>query len=199
MMDFSVKFPPDILDFYQSKKPQIGGPAIAERARLRAELDFKELTPWLPSTIASYVNIGCGQGLLDVFMARTFTPSGALLIDGGDAEKEVGFKESITPWTNIEHTKAILTWNVPDAQFDFAEPNKPFDFDADIVLSLRSWGHHYPISTYLPSVKKALAAGGMLIVDIRKDTDGRKQLERDFKFVGIIGGSPKRDRMVFTA
>ena len=40
----------------------------------------------------------------------------------------------------------------------------------DVVVSLLSWGFHYPISTYAPRCR------GIMVVDVRKGTDGEAML-----------------------
>jgi hypothetical protein len=50
----------------------------------------------------------------------------------------------------------------------------------DLVISTISWGFHYPISLYVESVARIMSNGGVLLVDIRKGTDGLEELERQF-------------------
>ena len=50
-----------------------------------------------------------------------------------------------------------------------ADPAKIADLrPVDLILSLHSWGFHYPISVYLDSVIKVLAPNGKIIIDIRR-------------------------------
>lgn len=41
----------------------------------------------------------------------------------------------------------------------------------DLVISLVSWGFHFPVSTYLDQVHDLLREGGRLILDLRKRKD----------------------------
>jgi len=50
----------------------------------------------------------------------------------------------------------------------------------DLVLSLISWGFHYPVGVYLERVYDLLDEGGVLILDIRRDTDGVDVLVKKF-------------------
>jgi len=42
----------------------------------------------------------------------------------------------------------------------------------DVVISLISWGFHYPVETCLDRVHEMLNPGGRLILDVRKQTGG---------------------------
>ena len=57
------------------------------------------------------------------------------------------------------------------------------------IYSICSWGHHYPIETYLDLVCRCLRRGGTLIVDLRlwKLDRGKAVLARYFGFVNAIG------------
>eukprot|EP00959_Pyramimonas_sp_CCMP1952_P249369 5212618-Pyramimonas_sp.AAC.1 len=52
----------------------------------------------------------------------------------------------------------------------------------DVVYSLLSYGHHYPVHTYLEEVFHLLRSGGTLILDLRrrgktKDVEGLRDLQ----------------------
>ncbi len=50
----------------------------------------------------------------------------------------------------------------------------------DLVISLISWGFHYPVSTYARPVYGALAPHGVLILDVRRGTAGKDELAELF-------------------
>ena len=66
----------------------------------------------------------------------------------------------------------------------------------DLVLSLLSWGLHYPISTYLGEVHVALSKRGVSIVDVRLKSDGESELRRAFREVELIAEGNKYRRVV---
>lgn len=52
----------------------------------------------------------------------------------------------------------------------------PFpDWEVNVVVSLLSWGFHYPINTYAPKCR------GVMVVDVRKGTTGESDLTRHGK------------------
>jgi len=66
----------------------------------------------------------------------------------------------------------------------------------DLVVSLISWGFHYPVPVYLDQVRALLRPGGRVILDVRKETDGRAQLEARFPGVTTISETRKKERVV---
>ena len=82
-----------------------------------------------------------------------------------------------------------------------AEDNKiKFNEKFDLVVSLISWGFHYPLSTYLDQVYQKMALGGVLIIDVRKVTmsDPLTELRTKFGDVSIITESNKHMRVAAT-
>ena len=65
----------------------------------------------------------------------------------------------------------------------------------DLVLSLISWGFHYPVETYLARVHEILRPGGHLIMDVRKKTDGMDQIRARFETVEVLVDSKKYERI----
>lgn len=64
------------------------------------------------------------------------------------------------------------------------------------MLSLISWGFHYPVSTYLDRVRELLSDDGVLILDLRRDTGGLEDLRRAFRQVEIVRSADKFDRVL---
>ena len=52
--------------------------------------------------------------------------------------------------------------------------------NADLILSLISWGFHYSVNTYLDQVYDLLNKDGALIIDIRKNTEGLDLITKKF-------------------
>ncbi len=66
----------------------------------------------------------------------------------------------------------------------------------ELVISRLSRGFHYPLSLYIHKVLEVIHEDGVIIVDIRKETDGVKTLEKHFNSVKIIDEGIKHFRMV---
>ena len=63
----------------------------------------------------------------------------------------------------------------------------------DLILSLHSWGFHYPISVYLDPVNKILSPNGKIIIDIRR---GKENGELENFQITRIDTQLKRERVV---
>ncbi len=71
----------------------------------------------------------------------------------------------------------------------------PINRPLDLVISLISWGFHYPVDTYLAQIRSLLSKNGVLILDVRKNTDGMKKIKEQFRHVDIIEEKAKRYRL----
>ena len=65
----------------------------------------------------------------------------------------------------------------------------------DLVISLISWGFHYPVETYLDKVSNLLSEEGTIIMDIRKNTNGIDVIKQKFSKFDIIFETPKYQRV----
>ena len=60
----------------------------------------------------------------------------------------------------------------------------------DLIISNLSWGFHYPIDTYISQVYELMHEKSLLILDVRKNTSGKKRLEEKF-IIEIIDDNDK--------
>jgi SAM-dependent methyltransferase len=161
----------------QGKDPAVSCPRYEEQAAMQ----WEALKPALAAfpAVGSVLDIGCGYALLDVVLARALRPHSVFLIDGnGDGTKARSFRATMAPWADARMGALMFHTNAPADCWMMVQNKSPFVFPPglDMVMSSRSWGHHYPISTYLNQVAGAVRPGGLLLIDIRRDTDGLQQL-----------------------
>ncbi len=151
----------------------------------------------LPEECASWLDIGCGIAGIDVLLHRHYqaqqqTPE-IYLLDKSRVEDEVFYmyKAKGAFYNSLEEAKSTLVANgVEAARVHLLEANDrneiPTDGPLDLILSLISWGFHYPVSVYLDPVHRLLSERGVLILDVRKETDGLDLLRERFGSVEII-------------
>lgn len=72
------------------------------------------------------------------------------------------------------------------------------DCSFDLVISLISWGFHYPLSQYMDDVYELLNENGALILDLRKKTKDKAILQDRFSGVKQIAEGQKYYRMLAT-
>jgi len=160
--------------------------------------DFEMIRPHLQPRVSHILDIGCGIGGFDVLLFRYYRDSPGLKIDLLDRTDphtipRYGFLQGMEFYNALEVSSAVLRRNgVPasafqslDAGAEDAFPQGPLD----LVVSLASWGFHYPLSTYLKQVDQALAPGGRLILDVRLDQGQEQQLANTFADLEYIGST----------
>lgn len=144
--------------------------------------DFEMIRPHLPPTVENMLDIGCGIAGLDVILYQHYRSNPGLkitLLDRTDPRTlpRYGFLERTEFYNALDVSKGVLLHNrVPARVFETLDavggrfPEGPLD----LVVSIASWGFHYPVSTYLERVHAALAPGARVILDVRR---GHGQLE----------------------
>jgi hypothetical protein len=65
----------------------------------------------------------------------------------------------------------------------------------DLIISLLSWGFHYPAATYLSQVYHLLSDDGVVVLDVRKGTGGVEALREAFVRTDVIRSTAKYDRV----
>jgi SAM-dependent methyltransferase len=154
------------------------------------QVEFERRVKFMPTRARSVLDIGCGLAGLDLHIynyLRDNDPS-VYLLDRTRVEDRVWymFKANGAFYNSLELAKLNLVRNgVPADRVHCLEAPDDGKLDdlvpsVDLVTSTISWGFHYPIGVYLASVARVMSNGGVLLVDIRKGTDGLQELERQF-------------------
>jgi hypothetical protein len=128
------------------------------------EEDFRMIEPYLPDRVESILDIGCGMAGIDVLLKRKFPHARLELLDGDGEVGSCGFTSVIG--NSRKATEALLKANGVECD-RWHEVGTKEELKADLVISLLSWGFHYPLDTY--RVK------GFCIADLRRgkeDTRG---------------------------
>jgi SAM-dependent methyltransferase len=155
---------------------------------MRAQFDRR--IAFIPRSARSVLDVGCGLAGIDVHIheyLRSNDPN-IYLLDRTHVEDRVwySFEAKGAFYNSLELAKVNLIRNgVPEDRVHCIEAPDDGNLDGvirsvDLVISTISWGFHYPISLYLGSVARIMSNGGVLLVDIRKGTDGLAELERQF-------------------
>jgi len=118
-----------------------------------------------------------------------------------DVNLHYGFKDQGSFYNSLLLTRSFLVENnVPEERIFVQEANAEniieFNQQFDLIISLISWGFHYPVATYLKSAFDKLKTNGMIIIDVRKDSNGIEELKEEFKEVNIIKEFSKHFRVM---
>ncbi len=167
--------------------------------------DLKTFEKYLPQNVKKILDIGCGVGGIDVVLSRYYESSqpDIYLLDKTEIPLRVyyGIRDRGCYYNSLEVTKNLLVINgIPEEKIFLQEAtlNNSIDFNVefDLIISLLSWGYHYPVSTYLDQVYEKLAPGGTLILDVRKGQGGIELLKSKFGNVAIVLKEEKSDRVI---
>lgn len=167
--------------------------------------EYQSMRQYLPASANSILDIGCGVGGINIFLNKHYGGlSDIYLLDKTEMPRKVYY--SLTNkgcyYNSLKIAKKLLEENGVNSEnihLEEAIDNKiNFDIKFDLVISLISWGFHYPVSTYLDEVYKKLNSGGVLIIDVRKksEVDGVEEIRKKFGNIGVIYESSGNTRIV---
>jgi len=168
--------------------------------------EYEDIKSWLPGNCSAILDIGCGCGGIDVLLYRHYKCNRSIdfyLLDKTCIDREIhyDFKESGAFYNSFDITQQLLCQNgIAMENMHFLEVTPDYrintSVEIDLVISLFSWGFHYPVSTYINQVYDLLRQGGHAMIDIRRNSDGKKELEQKFAKVQIISETRKRIRVL---
>lgn len=127
--------------------------------------DYLQLKPFLPQKVDRILDIGCGMAGIDVLLKRRFPAAELYLLDGDGDDKRAGWNETLEAFSSRSAAEELLSVNgiFVDRWYDI---NTKEPMEADLVVSLASWGYHYPIKTYNVT--------GFCIADLRKGKEPKR-------------------------
>lgn len=167
--------------------------------------EYNRIKKYLPTNASSILDIGCGVAGIDVLLYQHYKNNNLniFLLDKTELNEKVyyGIKKEAAFYNSLSVAKSLLENNgVPPQNIHLQEVGLDraikFSEKFDLVISLISWGFHYPVSTYLDQVYELLKPGGVLIIDVRKGSGGESIIKDKFKNMEIIFEAPKYLRVV---
>ena len=160
----------------------------------------------LPQKCSSILDIGCGVGAINIFFFQHYHSSKTVqfyLLDKTATDKKIydGFQPKGAFYNSLSGACKLLVSNgIPENNTHLLEVPADYAINApkglDLIISSLSWGWHYPVSTYLDQVYDLLRKGGHLIMDLRRNQDGLKELKRKFSSVEVFYESRKQLRVL---
>jgi SAM-dependent methyltransferase len=171
--------------------------ARVRRRRVKAmylagmEKEYLSIKRFLPGRCSRVLDVGCGIAGVDIFLNRHYSADGVefFLLDRSVVEDSVyySYTERGAFYSSLELAKEILVQNgVQDDNVHLIEATEDNEIDiqerVDLVVSLLSWGFHYPVSVYLEQVHDLLDEGGVVILDVnrRRGSEGLDLLAQRF-------------------
>ena len=168
--------------------------------------EYSLVKKYLPANPSNILDIGWGVAGIDVMFHKHYIALNSdphfYLLDKSIINSKVyyGIEKEAAYYNSLDIAKRLLMANgVKESHIHTQEVTEAPLFPGmkfDLVISLISWGFHYPISAYLDYTYGALTSGGTLIVDVRKGTEGEALLEKKFGSLKIISEAQKYRRIL---
>lgn len=160
--------------------------------------NYDQMAPWLPEQCGALLDVGSGLACIDAFVAHHWKLQPRIYLLDGDGQKSnrMSGYGIAKPWNAVSDGADFLRTLGVHSVVALQPPEWPEE-PLDLVISLISWCHHYPVEVYLDRVYKSLRSRARLIVDVRKNTTGGDVLSGRFRFLGEVGRTAKTTRMAF--
>lgn len=134
---------------------------------LRDALQARKLHP------TAAVDIGCGPGLTDAYLARDFDPAFTLIDIEATKAQHHSWADEGAGYASLDQTVAFLTGNgvAPDrivAINPHRTPDAIVTVKDDLITSWYSCGFHFPLDEYLDPFLATGSEGGAVALHLRK-------------------------------
>lgn len=166
------------------------------------EAEYSDIKSFLPEKAKYILDIGCGIGGINVFLSKHYNSPETTFYCLDKTQTDniyYGFKEKAAFYNSLDVAREFLSLNgiknictLSANEKNTIETNEKFD----LILSLISWGFHYPVETYLSQAYTRLQKGGHMIIDIRKNTMGLDKIKSIFSDVKVISETDKKTRIL---
>ncbi len=199
-----LSFPTPLYNMVVEIESRIGKERVKALYTSDMKNEYASLRNFLPQRCSNVLDIGCGVAGIDVFIQRHYAQQQVkfYLLDRSQVTSNIFYlyQPHAAFYNSLNVAKALLVANgIPPSTVQLIEASDtyaiPLDTTIDLVVSLLAWGFHFPVQAYLRQVYKLLREGGVLILDVRKNTDGLALLRRTFQQVETILETAKYDRV----
>jgi SAM-dependent methyltransferase len=175
----------------------------AYMTELRGE--FAAITPALPPTAKHILDVGCGLAGIDILLYAHYREGQPhiYLMDKSTTDSHIhyGHEQTASFYNDLSVARAFLEQNaVPASAIHLIEAERgnisAQHVEFDLIVSLLSWGFHYPLSTYLDEALQRLAPRGAIVVDIRKGSQSFEELQQlTGAHYDVLADAPKHLRV----
>lgn len=172
------------------------------------ENDFNSILPGLPKNAQKILDVGCGLGIVHVFVYNNFQKNNPeiILFDRTESTRTIKYGFYDNPdvfYNNLESAKNILVENnIPSDNITTLEASKDNLENlsgVDLIMSTYSMGFHYSVSYYLEQLDKISNPGCHMILDLRKRVlkQEKQKIEKYFPKMKKISSLRKSERWLF--
>jgi len=196
-----VRYMPFLFNTCFSLRAYVNREIIHKRYLKEMEDDYKTFAHVLPQVERpTIVDIGAGMAANDIYINKHYKQEAQfILVDENKVDTNIhfGYQPKGSFYNQNDLVLSFLQQHgISPTQLD-PEAFLASNIRADVVVSLYSWGFHYPVATYLSKVRDVLTPEGILIMDIRKIQNWEESLV-GFEIKSIVKEDSKFARIVAT-
>ncbi len=166
--------------------------------------EYETMKAHLPAKCKSIVDIGCGVAGVNIFLQKHYDESvDFYLLDKTETNEEIYYlyNDKGAFYNSLNIAQDVLLENgIEKKNIHLVEATENDDINikgsVDLIISLISWGFHYPVAIYLDKAYKKLSKGGHLIIDVRKETGGYALIKKKFGKTKVIEETETRERIL---
>lgn len=160
--------------------------------------DFESIKDYIPPQrkIKDFkiLDIGCGIAGVDCVLNTHYKNPHFYLLDKSTVDSKIhyGYQKTGAFYNSLSVAREIL--NINGVNYDRINTIEVDDVSSvvlprgmHLVISIMSWGFHYPVDVYLDKVTKILTDQGVLVIDVRDNTNGIELLKSKFEEVSVCG------------
>lgn len=161
---------------------------------VRAEAEVRVISKLFAGS-RTLLDIGCGPAVTSVWLAEVMNLDHLYLMDGGVSRRreESWYEGEPQAWADMSLTRQVVADNHVSATIMPSDPSAYVKCDA--IMSLLSWGHHYPVEVYRELVLRSGAT--KIVLDLRKGKGGYNNLVQYFPRAECIDETAKTERWFF--
>ena len=161
------------------------------------ELYHNSISSFLPEKCNSVLDIGCGLGITNLFIFEHYKRERNIVFNLFDRSEYpdklyFGYQEKAAFYNDLDLARNLLIdYGISQKNINAIDANKKNLKNLsgiDIVISSIAWGFHFPISVYVDEVVRLMNQESILILDIRKGTNGLEELSKFFHCKKILEG-----------
>ena len=187
--------------------PMMNG-AVSDIDQARYYDEYERLRPHL-GQVRCVLDIGCGLGVMDIYLARYQGTRHIHLADGtgtGVFHRSY-YEDPPEPWNDVnaahEFVKKLVPWATHLEAHDVGQPLPTIKPPPDLIMSLLSCGFHYPVETYLDTFLAYPKAKVLLDLRVRGPqhpvVDGEATMRRaGYQVENVVEQYGKGKRVLFT-
>jgi len=175
---------------------------------------YNEFSKYLPSSVSNVLDVGCGLGYIDVVINDNLNDCNFYMFD---AMNTVNVTQVRDFYSNLKLTKKFMVEHGVDADSIFLVDASKTGMDRsinkdpkcfssipkmDLVVSMYSWGWHFPLEKYIKEVSDITSKDGLLVLECKNQSGPISTADREvvlnsngFDLIDVAG-EERRHRII---